>query len=147
MVPWALVIEDNEALRSVMAEMFQSIGLNVLTARDGAEALDVLDDFMPDLITLDLHIPDMSGLSLLQHIRQLRGGQRVTVVVVTGDCCADHPSEAKLADMFLQKPVSIKDLVGLTERLIDSVTETVPDGEAIRRELRRANPMLSPKDR
>ena len=146
MTPWALVIEDNEALRSVMAEMFQSLGLSVLKARDGAEALKILDDFMPDLITLDLHIPDMSGLSVLQHIRQSNGGQRVTVVIVTGDRRIDHPSEIALADLFLQKPVCIKDLVNLAERLVESVSETEPSGESIRRELKKGNSMFSPKD-
>lgn len=142
MVYWALVVEDNEALRSVMAEMFEVVGLKVLTARDGAEAVHILNDFMPDLITLDYNIPGMSGLSLLQHIRQSKGGNRVTVVLVTGDYRVKSAPEAALADLFLEKPVSMKDLVALTDRISHSVPDTEPSGSEVRQNLKKANPSL-----
>lgn len=139
---WALIIEDNEALRVVLAEMLEQVGFDVLAAKNGTEALHVLDGVMPDLITLDINIPGASGLTILQRIRLSTGGEFVTVVVLSGDRPSDHPAEAALADVFLMKPAGMAELVRLAERLARSTDATQPSGVDIRRELKKAQPAL-----
>lgn len=142
MIYWALIVEDNEALRLVLAEMLKEVGFEVMTARDGNQAMMALQGVMPNLITLDINIPGMTGLELLHHIRESRGGRRTTVVVLSGDLPSQHPAEAGLADVFLVKPVGMGELVELAERLIKSTDETQPAGGDIREYIKLTNPSL-----
>jgi DNA-binding response OmpR family regulator len=139
---WALVIEDNGALQIVLAEMLKQVGFDVLTAKNGHEALAVLDGVMPDLITVDVHIPGASCLEILQHIRQSKDGQLATVVILSGDRPSDHPAEVKLADVYLMKPAGMRELIALAERLAQSSDATQPSGVNIRNELKKAQPAL-----
>ena len=124
MVYSALIIEDNEGLRIVLAEMLAQLGFSVIGARDGTEAMRLLEGTLPTLITLDINIPGVSGLNVLRHIRQAKGSDQTTVVVLSGDHPTDHAEAAALADMFLVKPVGMGTLVTLAERIMHDPEKT-----------------------
>lgn len=64
-----LVVDDEEGIRALYGEELRDEGFIVQSAANGEEALAVLDSFGPDLIILDIMMPDMNGLALMQHIR------------------------------------------------------------------------------
>lgn len=64
-----LVVDDEEGIRALYREELRDEGFIVQSAANGEEALAALDSFGPDLIILDIKLPDMSGLTLMQHIR------------------------------------------------------------------------------
>jgi DNA-binding response OmpR family regulator len=64
-----LVVDDEEGIRVLYGEELRDEGFIVQGAANAEEALAALDSFCPDLIILDIMLPDMSGLTLMQHIR------------------------------------------------------------------------------
>ncbi len=132
----ALIIEDNEAFRVVLAEMLTQVGFEVTGARDGTEAMHLLQGNLPDLMTLDINIPGVSGLDILRYIRQVNGGERTTAVVLSGDHPTDHAEAAAIADMFLVKPVGMATLFTLAERIMRDPEK----GQAVPEPVKSANP-------
>jgi signal transduction histidine kinase/CheY-like chemotaxis protein len=79
----ALVVEDDEAARDRMRELLRAERWEVVEARNGVEGLEALGRGMPDLILLDLMMPEMNGFEFLAALHAREGGQQVPVVVVT----------------------------------------------------------------
>jgi len=64
-----LVADDEEGIRILYQEELESEGYEVTLAANGQEVLALLDSFVPDLVVLDIQMPDMSGIEILQYIR------------------------------------------------------------------------------
>ena len=68
-----LIVDDSALMRRHLREILETKGgYEVATARNGVEALKALDDFDPDVITLDINMPEMDGLTCLSHIMARR---------------------------------------------------------------------------
>ncbi|HEX5003681.1 MAG TPA: response regulator [Gemmatimonadales bacterium] len=80
----ALVVDDDEAARDRMRELLRAESWEIIEARNGREGLEALGHGMPDLILLDLRMPEMNGFEFLAALRGREGGEQVPVVVVTG---------------------------------------------------------------
>lgn len=112
-----LVVDDSQELRRLFSRMFDRSQFQVRLAVDGQDAIHALEFEMPDMMILDVNMPHLSGLDVLRYIRQKPGGNQVKVIMLTGDVYAQHEPEAKLADLFLIKPVSIRQLVTYIEQI------------------------------
>jgi len=110
----ALIVEDDAALGSIFAEVFDSCGLQTTVVKDGRLALTWLEDAVPDLILLDLHLPHISGLEILDNIRANSRLKTAVVAVVTADAMRSREASKK-ADLVLTKPVSLNQLLQLAE--------------------------------
>jgi len=101
-----LVIDDNEASRELLGRYLRNLGHTVLAAESGARALEVLREAPVDLIFLDLVMPEMSGLELLQRIKSDTRLRAVPVIIVSG--MADTEGVIRCiengADDYLNKP-------------------------------------------
>lgn len=115
--PHVLIVEDNQLVIDALRILFEAAGRRVSGARSIAEALVTADADVPDLVLLDLRLPDGDGLILVDHLRA-RGA---TVIALTGD---DDPSkrqrclDAGCVDVLI-KPVPVKELMAATERWIE----------------------------
>jgi CheY-like chemotaxis protein len=78
-----LVVEDDEATRAVIKRALENDGWLVAEARNGREALESLQRAVPDLVVLDLVMPEMDGFEFVSRLRRTEAGRRVPVVVVT----------------------------------------------------------------
>ncbi len=96
-----LVADDDEALLTTTAEMLTRAGYEVITARDGFEALAALRSAEPNILISDLRMPNMSGFELLAVVRRRFPG--VGVIVVSGEFAPLTLPDGVLADRFLQK--------------------------------------------
>jgi len=81
--PTVLFIEDDPLLLKMYETKFKSEGLRVLTAQDGEEGLSIATSEKVDLIILDLMMPKLSGLDMLDRLRQQPKGKSVVVIVLT----------------------------------------------------------------
>ena len=79
-----LIVDDNADAAESLAELLEMKGHTVRTARDGPEALRVLDTFRPQLALLDLGLPGMSGYELAGRLRENPGLKGVTLAALTG---------------------------------------------------------------
>jgi DNA-binding response OmpR family regulator len=117
--PLALIIEDDEKLSTIFAQAMKMAGFETQTVRDGLEAMSVLDSIVPAVVTLDIHVPNVSGDKILQKIRSTETLKNTRVIITTADpLTADMLHDS--ADFVLQKPVSFSQLRDLASRLQES---------------------------
>ena len=108
-----LVIEDNALLRAQLQRLFADAGMAVEFASDGLAGLQMALDAPPDLILLDLHLPDLSGDDVLLRLRADDRTAEVPVLVVTADASVEvrHRLELLGSDGFLTKPVEVSEVL------------------------------------
>ncbi len=142
---FVLVVDDDPAILRTLSINLRAREYDVETAADGRSALQIVDERMPDVILLDLGLPDIDGISVL---KQLRSFAEVPVIVVSARSDPDDKVEALDlgADDFITKPFSIEELlarVRVTTRrtgaeepafvtVIGDVTLDVTESRAIR---------------
>ena len=118
----ALVVDDDEPIRRMIARVLERDGFLVDTARDGAEAIDLIDrDEEYRLIVLDLMMPHVDGFGVLRHLREADPSQLEHVVVATAMFPTVELDEPVAA--VLRKPFDLADLRHVASRFRD-------DGEA-----------------
>ncbi len=108
-----LVIEDESDIAALIAYQLAHAGYQVRTATTGKEALRAIESERPDLIVLDIMLPEISGTDLLRTLRSRKETQHIPVVVLTAlRDEADRVSGFELgADDYISKPFSPKELV------------------------------------
>jgi two-component system sensor histidine kinase RpfC len=125
-----LVADDNAANRMVLQRLLQKAGHRSTCVDGGEEVLDMLADARFDLVIADLHMPGMSGVDMLRHLRLIEAGgtRRTPVVILSADVtpAAIQACQDAGAWGFLAKPVS-------TAKLLDALAEIAEsDGPATR---------------
>ena len=105
-----MIIDDNAELQQVLTDFLESDSHSVVSARDGATAREMLTTARPDIIFLDVGLPDSTGLELLPFIKNALPG--VHVIIITG--INDYRIEDLLfeagADQFITKPFHGNDI-------------------------------------
>ncbi|KAB2902397.1 MAG: response regulator [Anaerolineae bacterium] len=112
-----LIVEDNPELSSVFSDLLTDNQFEVRVAMNGLEAVDTLNDFSPDIILLDVHMPILSGLEVLTYTRENPALDHTRIIMMTGDFRIEQMPEARLVDRFLVKPVHLADVLTLTRQL------------------------------
>lgn len=118
-----LVIDDNELYRICVVKSLEQEGFkNVLTAATGHEGIDKAGVEKPDLVILDVVLPDRNGLEVCYEIKNLKGLSHVKVVVITGFIDAADIGKALTAgaDHFVSKMVDLSSLLKLVKKLLKS---------------------------
>lgn len=104
MVYTILVVEDDEGIQTYLKELLLDNGYNVVTASDGVTALNIVKKSLPDLVILDLGLPDMSGESVCAQIRKEFPELRV-IILTAKDSVNDMVHGLNLgADDYMTKP-------------------------------------------
>jgi CheY-like chemotaxis protein len=122
--PQVLVVDDDRAFRHVIATLLQKAGFATSQTGDGADALERLRRDPVDLVLLDIGLPGMNGLDVLNRVRQ--GDTPPRVVMLTADDTPDSLLEAMRgqADRFIRKPVP-------PARVVDVVREVLHAAPAV----------------
>src|SRR5690242_2560458 len=98
----ALVIEDDPVLRETVREVLEQAGWRVDDADDGIAGLGCIQRVVPDLVILDLLMPNLDGVEVLRVLRSTAVGRRIPVIVTTG--ANVEPDVRELASAVLVKP-------------------------------------------
>lgn len=122
-----LIVDDDAAIREVVAEVLEEEGYAVVTAASGEEALRVLDAVRPALVVLDMRMPVMNGWEFAEEL-SAREDNRVPVLVMTAAVDAAQRAAEIGAAGTLSKPFDLIDLIDLVETLIaQKAGEPSPD--------------------
>ena len=115
-----LYVEDNPDNRLLVKRILLSEDYSLLEATDAAEALNVLETTYPDLILMDINMPDMDGYTLTAKIKSLPGFERVPILAVTANVMRGDKERTLEAgcDGYIQKPLDIDQLTREIERHI-----------------------------
>jgi two-component system OmpR family response regulator len=113
-----LVVDDEQMLTDLLSMALRMEGWEVLAAGSGFEALDAVKDFAPDAIVLDIMMPDLDGMSVLQRLRQQ--GNLVPVLFLTAkDAVADRVAGLTAGgDDYVTKPFSLEEVVARLRALM-----------------------------
>ena len=111
-LPYVLVVDDSLSARKSLAQFVQDLGLDVRTARDGMEAVSLINVRKPDLILVDMEMPRMNGLELTGHIRAGSNTQDMPVIMITSRSTDKHRKAAidKGVDHYMVKPFAEDEL-------------------------------------
>ena len=112
----ALIIEDDPDLVHIFARALELSGYHTETISDGQEAIDRLAKVVPDIVVLDLHLPEVSGSEILCAIRADGRFHNTRVILATADYRTAEDLRHQ-ADLVLLKPISFKQLRDLSARL------------------------------
>ncbi|MFI2375798.1 response regulator [Streptomyces sp. NPDC018964] len=114
-----LVVDDNKVIRQLIRVNLELEGIEVVTAADGAECLEVVHQVRPDLVTLDVVMPRLDGLRTAGRLRTDPRTSHLPLVIVSA--CTQYEIESGLdvgVDAFLSKPFEPGELVRVVQRLI-----------------------------
>ena len=115
-----LYIEDNPDNRLLVKRILLSEDYALLEAQNAVDALGVLQSTHPDLILMDINMPDMDGYTLTAKIKSLPGFERIPIVAVTANVMRGDKEKTLEAgcDGYIQKPIDIDQLTREIERFM-----------------------------
>ncbi len=116
----ALVIDDSITVRRVTQRLLERNGMRVLTARDGVDAIEVLQEHQPDIILLDIEMPRMDGYEVAAHVRADARLKDIPIIMITSRAGDKHRARAIEigVDDYLGKPYQEAQLLEAIEPLV-----------------------------
>jgi two-component system cell cycle response regulator DivK len=115
-----LYIEDNPDNRLLVRRVLQAEGYTVLEANDGQSGMTVAAETQPDLILMDINLPEIDGYEVTARLKQLPGISHVPIVAVTANVMKGDREKTLAAgcDGYIQKPIDIDLLPEQIERFL-----------------------------
>jgi CheY-like chemotaxis protein len=120
-----LVVDDHADVADTLAELLDQVGCETRVAYDGASAIVSATEFHPDVVVLDLRLPDVSGDDVCKALRSMPGGATTRIIALTGRSRGAGPNDEACFDDYLIKPVGAATVLDM---LMHGRTRTVPAG-------------------
>jgi chemosensory pili system protein ChpA (sensor histidine kinase/response regulator) len=101
-----MVVDDSVTVRKVTSRLLERHGMNVLTAKDGVDAMLLLEEHMPDLMLLDIEMPRMDGFEVATQVRNDERLQHLPIIMITSRTGQKHRDRAMAIGVndYLGKP-------------------------------------------
>ncbi len=146
-LPVLLNVDDHEGSRYARGRILSSAGFHVHNAANGAETLELAEKHRPDLVLLDVHLPDLHGVEVCRKLKQAQFGSLMVLQISASALSAAHAKEAldAGADAYLMEPVDPDVLVATIKALLRlhqaerSLTDANNQLEIVNKELQRSN--------
>jgi two-component system cell cycle response regulator DivK len=115
-----LVVEDNKLDMRLLKDILEGSGYETLQAADGLEAIDLAFASLPDLILLDIQLPEISGLEVSRRLKGDDRSRRIPIVAVTAFAMGWHEREAldSGCDAYISKPISVLGFLNTVESFL-----------------------------
>ena len=112
-----LVVEDIEDNRNLLVKMLEPIGFEVLTSSNGKEMFEVLDQYIPDIILLDLFMPVQTGFTAAKQLHEDPKFKNIPLIIISGSEITDEMQQGYLkCDAYLHKPFDEPELLSLLKK-------------------------------
>lgn len=120
-----LYVEDNADNRTLVRRIIVSQNYSLLEAASAAQALDILKNTRPDLILMDINLPEMDGYTLTAKIKSMPGFERVPILALTANVMRGDKEKTLEAgcDGYIQKPLDVDQLIREVERFLTRRTD------------------------
>jgi len=112
-----LVIDDDQDVARVISYIFESQGHRVITVHNGREAVEMARKHRPDLLTLDIKMPDMDGYSVIQTLRGSEETRKIPIICISIETDSGT-ALSRGADFYLEKPLDIDKLREVADRAL-----------------------------
>lgn len=110
MVRYALVVDDDTPSRKIYGGMLSKLGFEVAEAVDGEHAITLLENSRPEVILLDLLLPKINGLQVLEYIYAAPHLSHTHVVIITAHTSYKHTLQLRDGDRYYTKPVPASEI-------------------------------------
>jgi len=116
----ALVADDSITMRKVTSRVLEAYDFEVITARDGVEATELMQERVPDLLLLDIEMPRMDGYQVAEHVRADARLRNVPIIMITSRAGKKHRDRGKQAgaNAYLSKPYKESELMDEVKKLL-----------------------------
>jgi len=120
-----LIADDDPLSRELLCDCLEPLGVEVIQARDGVEAIESIRHHVPQLLLVDIQMPRMDGFELLRRIRSNPGTASIPVLAISAFAMAGDAERALARgfDHYITKPVSIAELRKLVRRFLPTQGE------------------------
>jgi len=124
--PLILLAEDNESNVRTVGDYLQAKGCRLIVARNGREAIARVREYQPDLILMDVQMPELDGLEATRQIRRLTGLAEIPIIALTAVAMPGDRERclAAGANDYLSKPISMKILMAAIEAQLNRIQGT-----------------------
>ena len=121
MAKTALIVEDNALNLKLMKDLLEASGIGTLQTKDGKEALDLARAHKPDVILMDIQLPDVSGLDVTRWLKADENLKHIPVIAVTALALRGDEERVREAgcDAYITKPISVSSFLAVVRRFID----------------------------
>jgi chemosensory pili system protein ChpA (sensor histidine kinase/response regulator) len=111
--PTIMIVDDSLTVRKITGRLLAREGYNVLTAKDGVDAMEQLQDVVPDVMLVDIEMPRMDGFDLTRNVRADRRLRRIPIIMITSRTAEKHRAYAREigVNVYLGKPYQEDELL------------------------------------
>ena len=113
-----LIVEDNELNMKLFHDLLEAHGYNILQTKDGMEALDIAREHHPDLILMDIQLPEISGLEVTKWLKEDTDLAHIPVVAVTAFAMKGDEERIREGgcEAYISKPISVTNFLETVKR-------------------------------
>jgi CheY-like chemotaxis protein len=118
-MPTVLVVDDTQVIRDTVARLLRTEGFNAICCANGREALDMVGLAHPDLMLLDIMMPEMDGLALLRALRNRPDGEKLPVIVMSAFSDEETTEQAAAlgaSDYLIKAKFTVKEMINNIRR-------------------------------
>jgi two-component system cell cycle response regulator DivK len=115
-----LIVEDNELNMKLLRDVLEAYGYTTITTGEGEAALALARENQPELILMDLQLPDISGFDAVRRLKDDPATRTIPIVAVTAFAMVGDERKALMSgcDAYVAKPILLRDFLDLVERFI-----------------------------
>ncbi len=119
-IPTVLVVDDSLSVRRAMEQLLRDAGYEVRLARDGLEAITLMQGKRPDIMLVDMEMPRMNGIELSTHVRNSAGMNDIPIIMITSRSTDKHRKQAAAAgvSVYMTKPYAEDQLLQQISALV-----------------------------
>ena len=118
-----LIVDDEPDVVDSVSELFTLRNYNVITATSGTQALEMVKKENPNIIILDIRMPDLSGMDVLKEVRKTNPKTRVIMLTGVEDDATKNMAIGLGASGYLTKPYSYSELLDMARKLIQEICQ------------------------
>jgi CheY-like chemotaxis protein len=128
-VPKVLIVEDNELSRDMLSRRLRRKGYEVIVAVDGSEGISLVIGQKPDIVLMDLSLPDMDGWEATRRLKQNPDTHQIPIIALTAHAMSGDREKALDAgcDEYDTKPIDLRRLLSKINRFVDDPEGGSPD--------------------
>lgn len=120
MLKKVMIVEDNELNMKLFCDLIESCGYETLSVRDGNGAVDIVRQYLPDLILMDIQLPEVSGLDLTKEIKSDPKIKNIPIIAVTAFAMRGDEERIRAGgcEAYISKPISILPFLDLIQKYL-----------------------------
>lgn len=116
-----LIVEDNELNMKLFDDLLSAHGYTTVKTRDGRDAVDLVNDHMPDLIIMDIQLPEISGIEVTQKIKAQDNIKHIPIIAVTAFAMKGDEEKIRAGgcEDYISKPISVPQFIETVKKYLD----------------------------